>query len=104
MPELRFQKPELRFQKPELRFQMPKLSFQMPKRRFRNPQACYLVMASSNSTLLIKPVVMEELMLPSNFPSLSEKTSQQSTEIIEDCLDMVCRLYSLLYCSYLSSC
>ncbi|CAB4045091.1 meiosis 1 arrest, partial [Paramuricea clavata] len=53
-----------------------------------HPQACYLIMASSNSTLLIKPVVMQELMLPSNFPSLSEKTSQQSTEIIEDCLDM----------------
>ena len=64
------------------------------------PQAYYLVMASSNSTLLIKSVVMEELMLPSNFPSLSEKTSQQSTEIIEGCLDMVGRLYSMLYHSY----
>ncbi|XP_028397320.1 meiosis 1 arrest protein-like [Dendronephthya gigantea] len=53
------------------------------------PQAHYLVMASSNSTLLIKPVVMEELMLPSNFPSLSEKTSQQSTEVIAGCLDLL---------------
>ena len=56
------------------------------------PQACYLVMASSNSTLLIKSVVMEELMLPANFPSLSDKTSTQSTEVIEDCLDIVGRL------------
>mgnify|MGYP002803526918 CR=1 FL=1 len=53
------------------------------------PQAYYLVMASSNSTLLIKSVVMEELMLPANFPSLSDKTSQQSTEVIEDCLDIL---------------
>ena len=57
-----------------------------------SPQAYYLVMPSSNSTLLVKSVVMEELMLPSNFPSLSDKTSQQSTEIIEDCLDIVGRL------------
>ena len=53
------------------------------------PQAYYIVMASSNSTLLIKSIVMNELMLPSDFPALADKTSQQSTEVIEDCLERV---------------
>ena len=53
------------------------------------PQAYYIVMASSNSTLLVKSIVMDELMLPSDFPTLADKTSQQSTEVIEDCLERV---------------
>ncbi|XP_046845567.1 meiosis 1 arrest protein-like [Xenia sp. Carnegie-2017] len=51
------------------------------------PQSYFMVMASSNSaSMIIKSVAMEELMLPMDFPSLSQKTSQQSVEFIEESL------------------
>lgn len=53
------------------------------------PTASYLLMASSISTLLIKSIAVEELMLPSDFPCLAEKPSQESTQIIEDSLSLL---------------
>lgn len=53
------------------------------------PRPFYLIMPSSNSTLLMKSIAVEELILPSDFPSLAEKTSQESTEIIQSSLDLV---------------
>lgn len=53
------------------------------------PTAFYLIMASSISTLLIKSIAVEELMLPSDFPCLAEKPSQKSTQIIEHSLSLL---------------